>query len=45
MALSNIVVDVLSLLVVFDHLSIDSSRVCSFSSQLVDGVVQFLHRE
>ena len=31
---------------VFDHLSVDSSRVCRFSSfKLVDGAVEFLHRE
>ena len=30
---------------VFDHLGVDSSRVGRFSSfQLVDGVVEFLHR-
>ena len=31
---------------IFDHLGVDSSRVCSFASfMLVGGVVEFLHRE
>ena len=30
----------------FDHLCVDSSRVCSLASfELVDGVAEFLHRE
>ena len=30
---------------VFDHLGVDSSRVGRSSFQLVDGAVEFLHRE